>query len=56
MMRNRATPDGHLLGRHLARLCDEAEPQARLGRPQLSARCASCVFRADDHIPNGVGA
>jgi hypothetical protein len=30
MIRNRGTPEGHELGKHLARFCDEAEPKARL--------------------------
>jgi hypothetical protein len=53
MIRNQATPEGHLLGEHMVRLCDEAEPKARARRPDLAPRCASCAFRKGDHIPNG---
>lgn len=53
MGRNRATPDGRELGKHLARFCDEAEPKARLKIPELPPRCSSCAFRQGDHIPNG---
>src|SRR3990167_9217904 len=51
--RNRATPEGHELGLHHARFCDEAEPKARLRFPELPPRCASCAFRAGPHVANG---
>lgn len=53
MIRNRATPDGHALGREIARLCDEAEPRARLKLPELPPRCASCAFREGPHLASG---
>jgi len=53
MIRNRATPDGRELGRQLARLCDEAEPRARLKVPELTPRCASCAFREGPHLASG---
>lgn len=51
--RNAATPEGRALGRELARLCDTAEPDARLKAPALPPRCASCAFRQGDHVANG---
>jgi len=53
MIRNRATPDGQALGREMARLCDEAEPRARLKLPELPPRCASCAFREGPHVASG---
>ena len=53
MTRNVGTLDGHMLGRELARLVDEADPRARLVEPLIPPRCASCAFRAGLHIPNG---
>jgi hypothetical protein len=53
MIRNRTTPEGAALGKELARMCDEAEPQARLRVPELPPRCQSCAFRAGPHIANG---
>ena len=48
MRKNVATPEGRELGAGLARLCDaEASRQARDGR------CATCAFRAGDHLANG---
>jgi hypothetical protein len=44
---NRATPEGRELGGHMARLCDV---ELR-GRPDR--RCATCAFRAGDHLANG---
>ena len=44
------TPDGRELGRHLARLCDEAEPAARLKVPELPPQCSSCAFGAGPHV------
>lgn len=52
-IRNRTTPEGHELGRHLARFCDGAEPKARLRAPELPPRCASCAFRAGQHLASG---
>lgn len=51
--RNKATPEGAELGRHLARFCDEAEPQARLRMPALPPRCSSCAFREGPHLASG---
>lgn len=48
-----ATEAGHELGRHLARLCDAAEPLARDFGLDMEPRCASCPFRAGPHVPNG---
>lgn len=45
---NRATEQGHRLGAHMARMCDVAAKEA--GR---DGRCATCAFRAGDHMPNG---
>lgn len=53
MVRNRPTPDGQELGKHLARFCDEAEPKARLRLPELPPRCNSCAFRAGPHTASG---
>lgn len=53
LVRNRATPEGHQLGVHLARFCDDAEPVARLKAPDIRPRCASCAFRAGPHVQNG---
>ena len=52
MIRNRPTPEGRELGRHLARFCDEAEPKARLRFPELPPRCNSCAFKEGPHIAN----
>ena len=52
-VRNRATPEGQALGREMARLCDTAEPDARLKMPELPPRCASCAFRQGPHTANG---
>lgn len=51
--RNHRTDEGAELGQHLARLCDEAEPKARLRAPELPPRCNSCAFRVGRHIANG---
>lgn len=53
MIRNRPTPEGAELGKHLARFCDEAEPAARLRVPDLPPRCNSCAFRAGPHTASG---
>jgi hypothetical protein len=53
MRRNRPTPEGQELGEHLARLCDDAEPKARLRMPDLPPRCNSCAFRKGVHLANG---
>ena len=52
-MRNKATADGRALGEQMARLCDEAEPKARLKVPEIQPRCASCAFRSGPHTANG---
>ena len=52
-LRNRTTEEGRQLGREMARLCDSAEPLARMRRPDLPPRCASCAFRDGDHTANG---
>lgn len=52
-VRNQATSEGHELGKHLARFCDEAEPKGRLRMPELPPRCSSCAFREGDHIASG---
>lgn len=52
-IRNRATDEGRQLGVELARLCDTAEPAARLRAPSLPPRCASCAFREGPHVANG---
>lgn len=51
--RNRRTADGTALGNELARLCDDAEPRARLKVPDIPPRCNSCAFRAGPHVANG---
>src|SRR3954471_18569685 len=53
MIRNYRSPEGEELGEHLARLCDQAEPEARLKIPELLPRCSSCALRAGRHIANG---
>lgn len=53
LVRNVRTPEGADLGRHMARLCDVAEPIARLKEPLIPPRCASCALRAGNHHPNG---
>lgn len=53
LIRNRTTPEGAELGRHLARFCDEAEPKARLRCPELPPRCNSCAFRQGPHVASG---
>lgn len=53
LIRNRPTDEGRELGRHLARFCDKAEPEARLKIPALPSRCNSCAFRAGPHTANG---
>ncbi len=53
MERNRPTPDGRALGKHIAKFCDEAEPAARLKMPGLPPRCNSCAFREGKHVANG---
>jgi hypothetical protein len=53
MIRNYRSPEGEELGEHLARLCDQAEPEARLKVPELLPRCSSCALRAGRHIANG---
>jgi hypothetical protein len=52
MIRNFRTPEGAELGQELARLTDNAEPQARLKVPQIPPRCASCALRAGPHLAN----
>jgi len=52
-IRNHTTDEGRELGRELARLCDTAEPAARLVAPSLPPRCASCAFRHGPHVANG---
>jgi hypothetical protein len=52
MTRNHRTDEGIEMGRELARLCDSAEPAARLRVPELPPRCASCALRAGRHIAN----
>ncbi len=48
MRENKATPEGRELGEQLARLCDgEAKRHSKDGR------CATCAFRAGDHLANG---
>lgn len=53
MIRNRGTPEGHALGKILAKWCDDAEPKARLRMPELPPRCNSCAFREGKHLANG---
>ncbi len=52
-IRNRGTAEGRELGQKMARLCDSAEPDARLKMPDLPPRCSSCAFRAGRHVANG---
>ena len=47
-VRNRPTELGREAGKHLARLCDDAEAKKMLIRPC----CTTCAFRAGT-IPNG---
>lgn len=44
---NLATDEGRELGKHMARLCD-VELDGKEDR-----RCATCAFRAGDHLANG---
>ena len=53
MIRNRTSPEGHQLGKTLAKWCDDAEPKARLRMPELPPRCNSCAFREGKHLANG---
>jgi hypothetical protein len=53
VVRNVGTEEGHRLGKELARLCDTAEPQARLRIPDLPPRCNSCALRCGNHHQNG---
>lgn len=48
MVENKVTPEGWLLGKELARLCDGRA--AEQGRDE---RCWTCAFRAGDHVANG---
>jgi hypothetical protein len=52
-IRNHTTPEGAALGKHTARLCDTAEPAARLKLPELPPRCNSCAAREGPHVANG---
>jgi hypothetical protein len=48
MRENVATPEGRALGVQIARICDrEAEKRGR------DDRCATCAFRAGEHVANG---
>jgi hypothetical protein len=47
MIPNRATPEGHELGRQMARLCDGKLAGKR------DTRCGTCAFRGGDHVANG---
>lgn len=51
--RNYRTDEGAELGHHMARICDDAEPKARLRMPELPPRCNSCAFRAGPHLASG---
>ena len=53
MFKNHTSPEGHLLGKNMARFCDQAEPVARLKVPELPPRCNSCAFREGKHLANG---
>ncbi len=44
---NVATDEGRMLGREMARLCDGELKGKR------DSRCATCAFRAGDHVANG---
>lgn len=48
MRLNKITPEGWQLGKEIARICDTAA--AAQGR---DGRCATCAFRAGDHLANG---
>jgi hypothetical protein len=52
-VRNRTTPEGAAIGKNTARLCDAAEPLARLKLPELPPRCNSCACREGPHVANG---
>lgn len=52
-IRNFTSEEGRALGKQMATWCDDAEPKARLDAPDLPPRCASCAFRAGDHLANG---
>jgi hypothetical protein len=52
MRRNHRTKEGAELGVELARLCDNAEPAARLKVPEILPRCASCAVRRGPHLAN----
>lgn len=47
MQQNRVTNEGRALGREMARLCDGELAGKR------DDRCATCAFRAGDHLANG---
>lgn len=47
MIPNTASPEGRELGREMARICD-----AEIGDGP-DDRCATCAFRAGDHLANG---
>lgn len=53
MVRNTASFEGHELGKVIAYMCDQAEPEAKRLMPDLRERCASCAFRQGKHLPNG---
>lgn len=52
-MRNFTSAEGRDIGKKMAAWCDDAEPIARLQAPDLPPRCASCAFRAGNHLANG---
>ncbi|CAB4176781.1 hypothetical protein UFOVP1672_41 [uncultured Caudovirales phage] len=45
---NVGTPEGGELGKQIARLCDAEVAK----NPEARERCATCAFRAGDHIAN----
>lgn len=49
---NVPTPEGRMLGRELARLCDIEEARMRVRFPRLHPRCDDCALRAGTD-PNG---
>lgn len=48
LYRNRPTPEGLALGKALARMCDNEAVK----NPDAPARCATCAFRAGEHLAN----
>lgn len=48
MRQNVGTPEGSLLGKEMARLCDAEYAK----NPEARERCDTCAFRAGGHVAN----